>query len=126
MRSLILATLACLAFSAAAEARTVRIHTLRVHVGHGGAAAAVLLHEGILTRAQLACSVFRPGRLGSWRVQEVAVFERHGGACPGAPQPPSFLFNVYVDRISGVVDYTPESSEELKTIVPLPHALMVD
>jgi hypothetical protein len=126
MRRLILATLACLAFSAAAEARSVRVHTLRVHVGHGGAAAAILVHEGILTRAQLACSQFRPGRVGSWRVQEVAVFERHGGRCPGPPQPPTFLFNVYVDRISGVVDYTPETSEELKTILPLPHHVLAD
>ena len=114
MRALTLLTLAVLALPALAEARPLRVH-VRV-----GPVAAILVRQGILTPQQVACSELVPGRLGSRRVEQVSLYEVHGGRCPGTPQPPTYLFDVYVDRISGVVDYTPETNEELQTILPLP------
>ena len=118
MRSALLATLACLALPVIGQARPLHVHVT--------VAGAILVHEGILTPRQLACSRLLPGKMGSRRVQQISVYERHGDGCPGDPQPPTYLFDVYVDRISGVVDYTPEGPNELQTILPLPHAAIVN
>ncbi len=88
-----------------AIARPLDVHVYGGHYSHhhrgiGG----YLVRHGLLTREQAACAVFVPGRLGSRRVQQLSVFQRSGGRCPGeVAERPAFLFDVYVDRVSGVV-----------------------
>lgn len=83
-----------------------------------GRAQSFILRNHLLTPEQLACSTIVRGRLGSSRVSQISVFEQHGGACPGDPTPPTFLFDLYVDTVSGVVDYTPDEQSQLQTILP--------
>jgi hypothetical protein len=120
MRTLVVLALACLALPAAGIARPLDVH-VRVH--HADGAGRILLSEGILTPHQLACTYVVRGKLGSARVAQVSLFQRHGGACPGAPQPPTYLFDLYVDTVSGVVDYTPEAHDELLTVLPGEHII---
>ncbi len=118
MRQISLAAAACLVLTmGAASARPLDVH-VRVH-RHGAHVriASYLVRHGLLTPEQAACAALIPGPHGSRRVEHLSVFETSGGRCPGAPQPPVFLFDVFVDRVSGVVDTTPPAADELDTVL---------
>ena len=118
MRASLLLTLAVLSLPTVAfAARPLHVRVSRAH--QIGRAQDFLLRNHLLTPEQLACATIVPGRLGSARVSQISVFEQHGnGVCPGDSTPPTFLFDLYIDRVSGVVDYTPDEQGQLQTILP--------
>lgn len=119
MRVSILLTLAVLSMpTLAVAAPPLHVRVSRVH-GRIGPAQRFIVRNDLLTPEQLACATIVPGRLGSARVSQVSVFEQHGSVtCPGAPTPPTFLFDLYIDTVSGVVDYTPDEQSQLQTLLP--------
>ena len=94
----------------------VRVHRFHAYAGHVRIANYLVAHN-LLTPEQAACATLIRGPNGSRRVQHIGVFERSGGACPGAPQPPAHLFDVFVDTVSGVVDTTKSDPDELQTVL---------
>lgn len=103
--------------TAAMAARPLHVRLNRAH--QIGRAERYIARNHLLTPEQLACATIVPGKLGSARVSQISVFEQHGlPACPGDATPPTFLFDLYVDTVSGVVDYTPDEQGQLQTILP--------
>lgn len=100
----------------AASARPLDVH-VHLHRVPNGRVATYLVRHGLLTAEQAACASLVPGPHGSRRVEHVSVYQRSGDGCPGAPQPPVFLFDVFVDTVSGVVDTTPVTKDELDTVL---------
>lgn len=115
---LILATLSALVLVSTgfASARPLDVH-VRVHRAPDGRITGYLVRHGLLTAEQAACTTFVPGPHGSRRVEHVSVYERSGDGCPGVASPPTFLFDVFVDTISGVVDKTPLTRDRLDTVL---------
>ena len=99
-----------------AVARPLDVH-VHVHRGPDGRIAGYLVRHGLLTPEQAACTTFVPGAHGSRRVEHVSVYERSGNGCPGVGQEPTFLFDVFVDTVSGVVDMTPLTKDRLDTVL---------
>lgn len=112
---LTLAVLSMPTIALAAPPLHVRVSGAHARIGQ---AQSFIARNHLLTSEQLACATIVPGRLGSPRVRQISVFEQHGGVCPGDATPPTFLFDLYVDTVSGVVDYTPEEQSQLQTILP--------
>ncbi len=115
---LILATFSALALlsTGIASARPLDVH-VRVHRAPNGKIAGYLVRHGLLTPQQAACTTFVPGAHGSRRVEHVSVYERSGDGCPGVGSEPTFLFDVFVDTVSGVVDTTPLTRDRLDTVL---------
>ena len=103
-------------FTGVASARPLDVH-VRVHRLAHARVASYLVRHGLLTSEQAACASWVSGPHGSRRVQHLSVYQRSGDGCPGAPQPPVFLFDVFVDTVSGVVDTTPVTKDELETVL---------
>lgn len=99
-----------------ASARPLDVH-VHVHRVRDGRIAGYLVRHGLLTPEQAACTTFVPGPHGSRRVEHVSVYERSGDGCPGIGQEPTFLFDVFVDTVSGVVDTTPLTKDRLDTVL---------
>lgn len=99
-----------------ASARPLDVH-VHVHRGPVGQIAGYLVRHGLLTPEQAACTTLVPGPHGSRRVKHVSVYERSGDGCPGVAQEPTFLFDVFVDTVSGVVDTTPVTKDRLDTVL---------
>lgn len=102
--------------SGSAIARPLDVH-VHVHRVPDGRITGYLVRHGLLTPEQAACTTFVSGPHGSRRVEHVSVYERSGDGCPGVAQEPVFLFDVFVDTISGVVDTTPLSKDRLDTVL---------
>ncbi len=116
--ALLLAASLCLSFGAAsARPLDVHVHVRRGLHGPHAQIASYLVRHGLLTTEQAACASLVPAPHGSYRVTHLSVFEHSGGRCPGEPQPPQHLFDVYVDTVSGVVDTTRDEPDELDTVL---------
>lgn len=103
--------------TAAASARPLDVHGRAMRHGGHARVASFLVRHGLLTPEQAACAAFVPAANGSSRVQQLSIFQTTGGRCPGAPQPPVYLFDVFVDRVSGVVDTTQGLEDQLDTVL---------
>ena len=118
MRPLPLLAAALALSTSVAAARPLDVHVIgpRHRVAHARVASYLVRH-GLLTREQAACASLVPAGHGSRRVEHLAIFQTTGGRCPGPQQPPVHLFDVYVDRVSGVVDTTQGLDGELDTVM---------
>lgn len=99
-----------------ASARPLDVH-VHIHRAPNVRITGYLVRHGLLTAEQAACASLVSGPHGSRRVEHVSVYQRSGDGCPGSAQPPLFLFDVFVDTVSGVVDTTPATKDELDTVL---------
>lgn len=102
---ILLATLLSLVVTTPVLARHARPLVIRPTAAFRVARLAIVDH-GLLTPQQLACSLFVRGPKAVGEATEVVVLEKHGGRCPGDPRmPPVRRFDLYVDAISGSIQW---------------------
>ncbi|UDL93641.1 hypothetical protein LGH83_13830 [Lichenihabitans sp. PAMC28606] len=65
----------------------------------------IIISHHLLTPDQLACSTLVRGDKAIKEATEVVVLEKHGGACPGDPRLVQARFDLYVDEVSGSVQW---------------------
>ncbi len=76
-----------------------------------------IIDHGLLTPQQLACSTFIRGPKAVGEATEVIVLEKHGGPCPGDPRtPPARRFDLYVDALSGSIQWDVFDPTILQTV----------
>ena len=117
-----LALAAAIVLPATAGARDLHIRYRHVyrHAPSGAFAETerLIADRALLTPEQRRCSVLVRGRDAIREVVEVSVLKRFRPGCPAEAATGGKWFDVYLDPVSGSVQWTPDSPTEMQSLIP--------